>query len=910
MVRESFGAAELSGGAGVAVNPGSSVVYAANTSVDVVDAFGLEPVAVPLVVKDYDSEVTATSVRLGAEVNARSLAGEPETEYRFEYGECEGACDTSPYGSSTPTGSIAASFEAAAVGAEVVGLKPGSTYHFRLVATNKVSGEEETQAEGEEVVFSTQTGGGFTLADDRAWEMVSPVQKHGALIEPINQEGVIQAAAGGEAITYHANQAIEEEPAGAMNEVQILSTRTPEGWSSHDIEPPHGTSGKPEGEGEPYRFFSEDLGLAVLQPAGAFEPAVSAEASEQTAFLRSDYVDGDLEEPCLASSHVDCYRPLVTGKEGYANVPLGTSFGEYRGSPPGPCPQATIFCGPLFEGASANAEHVVVSSYAQLTETPVPGEELYEWSNGTLQLISILPEAEGGKPATTRPYLGTEHALNTKGAVSTDGSRVLWQSTGGLYLRDTNPVSSGDPRAQTTTLIGGEYQTANKEITRVFTGGGGGALDEYNVETGETVTIAASAEKVQGAVIGAGEDGSYVYFVADGQLNSAGEGAIHGTCKGVPRPSERCNLYVYHDGTSKLIAVLSGEDGPDWAKTGPNRNLLTARVSPNGEYLAFMSARDLAGYDPTDATTNQPDEEVYLYSAETGRLACASCEPTGARPHGVFYEEGGTGEGQGNMPLVGSNRVWLPVVSLAANIPGWTPYRLLVADYQSRYLSDSGRLFFNSLDPLVPKDTNGNWDVYEYEPQGIGAAAAPCEPAAASGSDVFKPARSYTADGRAGEEGAGCVALISSGSSHDESAFLDASETGGDVFFLTTGKLAPQDTDTAYDVYDAHECTPASPCITTAGASTPPVCESEAACRTALAPESGIYGPAASVLFTGEGNVHPAAKATETFAQKLAKALKTCRKQHPKSRKRRQACERTAHKRYAPKKKTKPNNKK
>jgi hypothetical protein len=56
--------------------------------------------------------------------------------------------------------------------------------------------------------------------------------------------------------------------------------------------------------------------------------------------------------------------------------------------------------------------------------------------------------------------------------------------------------------------------------------------------------------------------------------------------------------------------------------------------------------------------------------------------------------------------------------------------------------------------------------------------------------------------------------LISSGESAQESAFLDASESGGDVFFMTTAKLAPpQDFDHAYDIYDAHECTSASPCI-------------------------------------------------------------------------------------------------
>ena len=131
-----------------------------------------------------------------------------------------------------------------------------------------------------------------------------------------------------------------------------------------------------------------------------------------------------------------------------------------------------------------------------------------------------------------------------------------------------------------------------------------------------------------------------------------------------------------------------------------------------------MSDRDLTGYDTDRCRHRKADEEVYEYDAETGRLACASCEPTGARPHGIEYK---TSEGYKNMPLTGGEKVWEPYVSLAANVPGWTPYKLVTAAYQSRYLSNSGRLFFNSLDGLVPKDGNNQWDVYEYEPEGVGS---------------------------------------------------------------------------------------------------------------------------------------------------------------------------------------------
>jgi hypothetical protein len=214
----------------------------------------------------------------------------------------------------------------------------------------------------------------------------------------------------------------------------------------------------------------------------------------------------------------------------------------------------------------------------------------------------------------------------------------------------------------------------------------------------------------------------------------------------------------------KLIGVLSGLDAPDWdgGARGSSLNVLTARVSPDGQWLSFMSQRSLTGYDTHDAASGQRDEEVYLYDSAAERLVCASCNRSGGRPSGSMYGDGIVGEGHAGL-LGGGDRVWDPESWLAANIPGWTPYQIDDALYQSRYLSDSGRLFFNSGDALVPEDVDGTWDVYEYEPPGVGGCVS----------------TDATFDSKAD----GCVGLISSGSSADQSAFMDASESGDDVFF-------------------------------------------------------------------------------------------------------------------------------
>ncbi len=869
---ERFGAGHLAPCAeecegGVAVDSVTGEVLVGDPSTDAVQVYALEPQAAPSVVGESVSEVTDDSATFDGELNPRSLPGEADTRYRFQYGLCAGAggtesCATSAYELETPLVSLSPSFEVESVSAQAQGLLAGRTYHYRLLAENSISEKEGEgkPVQGSEETFATRGTGAFVLPDGRQWEMVSPPQKNGALIEPLsspfNQGGQIQAAADGAAITYQLDAPSESEPQGYSNGVQVLSTRgtsSSGGWSSTDVAIPHRSStGIPFGTGQEYRLFSEDLSHAVVQPFGAFEPSLSGEASEQTAFLRSDYLNGSVGEPCTSS----CYRSLVTGKEGYANVPEGTVFGEQT---EGECP--SLLCGPKFVGASPDLGHVVLQSNVALTKGGGPG--LYEWSTGrpAAQQLQFISEGEGeGGGAVGGAALGKgSQANDVRHAVSDDGTRVFWTAgasleTGGqLYVRDT---VKGETLQIAPDAI---FQTANSEGSSVFYIEGGDlyecALFQDAEEGGKLRchTDLVPASVVLGSVLGTSEDGSFLYFVSnsaepDGQPVP---GAVHGGCARNLHfvAHTACDLYVRHGGQTRLVAVLSGEDTPDWDEVLPEK---TARVSPDGQWLAFMSQRSLTGYDNRDAVSGKPDEEVYLYDEATGGLSCASCDPTGARPHGVEHGLGG-----GNMPLAGDDKGWEPSAWLAADVPAWQQsYTAETAVYQSRYLSNNGRLFFDSSDGLVPKDVNGVGDVYEYEPEGVPAGEHACTSQASSGSEVFKPGGSFKVEGRVVQEGAGCVGLISSGSSAQESGFLDASEEGSDVFFLTTAKLALKDTDNALDIYDAQECTTRAPCPPPA-ASVPEACNTEASCKPAPSPQPEIFGLSGSATFSGAGNLVP-----------------------------------------------------
>jgi hypothetical protein len=824
-----------------------------------------------LIESESAAEVSSTGATLQTQVNPLGH----DTTYYFQYGSepCKpdpAACANTP----VPPGTDIGSGETGVPGnARLQELKPATTYHYRVLATNSLG-----TAEGPEHTLTTQQAPApFALADSRAWEFVSPPNKHGAPIEALTREGgLILAAEDGNSITYVADGPVTEEPQGnrSPEQQQVISTRGPEGWTSQDIATPNvRAQGVSAGAAPEYQFFTQDLSRALVEPWGtsAFsEPPLSAEAKQKTMYLRNN--------------DTGTYLPLVTE----SNVPAGTEFGLKL----------------HFLSATPDLSHVVLRSEVALTAAP-SGPGLYEWAAGTLQFVSGLP---AGTPAPN-PQLGFDgHVLAH--AISSDGSRIIWTNkeentgAGHLYMHDSVTgetiqldAAQGAPEPE---IGSAQFQTASGDGSRVFftdkqrlttdstaEAAFPGKADLYECEVAEeagklvcrlkdlTVDHAEGEHAaVQGFLFGSNEDGSSVDLVAQGVLASNENG------NGERAEAGGDNLYSLHfDGTNwatTFIARLSSQDSPEWeGNKQVDTAFLTARVSAGGRYLAFMSAASPTGYDNVDQKTGKRDEEVYLYDAREARLSCISCNATRARPVGVLDTEE-SGEGLGL--VVDRRKIWIGH-SLAGNIPGWTAQSLVSALFQSRYLTDSGRLFFNSPDNLVPQATNGKENVYEYEPGGVGSCESP----------------------------SGCVSLMSSGSSGKESAFLEATPSGSDVFFLTAGQLLPQDSDTAFDVYDARVCTQASPCLTPPPPA-PPGCSTANACRPAAPGLQAPIGPSGTATFSGAGNIAQqpkqevkGVKATSkplTRAQKLAKALKACKKQ---KRKKRTVCERKARKAYGAK---------
>jgi hypothetical protein len=711
-----------------------------------------------------------------------------------------------------------------------------------------------------------RTGPSAMLPDCRAYEMVSPPDKNGGEVDGGVLKGAMaapeQAAADGEAVTYGSASAfIEAQPKSAVVTSQYLSTRTAEGWRTREIVP---TQQLPEGrlttlgDGVPdfslFQGFSEDLedGFLLawnpqpdsLAPVGYFNPYLFAGASGEYQLL------SEVEPPVQ---------------------PPGESTLEGPGF------------GAVYGGMSANGQHVIFEANDALTPEAVPGRvNLYEWSAGRpLELVSVLPEGTVDTAGTEYPVgpnlsmtfgsPGIYQMPNLGGALSSNGMRAFWsggRATGGqLYMHEitgsgarTVDVSesqkSGQPKG------GGEYWAANAEGSLVyFTSGlpltddstSGGDLYQYDANTGELsdLTVDPNAGETAGvqAVLGVGESAGepYVYFAAGGVLtgneNSEGEKATGQTCLPVHgfEPPTPCNLYVSHGGKVAFIATLDGFEGEAQdIEVALERR--TSRVSPNGQLLAFQSARPLTGYDNIPAggrscpePVREGDEgkiyrdppegrclEVFEYDAQTARLTCVSCEP-------------------GGLPPTGDSMV-PETPHLYENLRGWES-----STVQQRYLLNDGRLFFQSEDALLAQATNGRQNIYEYEPEGVGQCVA-------SGSG-------------------GCQYLISTGVSSANSYFADASADGRDVFFLTNEQLASEDGDQATDMYDAREDGGFS-------SAAPPPCSGEA-CKPAVTPAPAIYGAPSSATFQGAGDipVQPAATpSTKTTKKTKSKKKKAKRK--------------------------------
>jgi hypothetical protein len=783
-------------------------------------------VAAPSVNAVFTAALTAESVELHAELNPNGL----DTTYRFEYGS------TAAYSASVPIpdADIGEGEGAVSVTQHVGGLEAGTTYHYRVVAHN-TSGT--TAATDHTFVYDTskpsnqgcanaslRTGYSEYLSDCRAYEAVT-----GTGVEPFfNTSGRtgnvlpggpvmgeafgVQAASTGGRLGFFS---VFTPPANSLSDgPYFMATRGNSGWTAETVVPPQSTTNTGRTCFNAFvAKYSPDLSVAVFADGWGQEGHPFGETENNCG----------TDEPALVPGEPSGFQNLFVRDTATASYKL------LNATPAGVTPNHAFY-----QAASENLSHVVFDEEAQLTPEAPVGDNLYVSVGGAVRLVTFLPNgtpAQGALANANQPDFHTSPGPGAEQfthAVSADGSRVFFTSGGNLYVRERadreqSPID-GLGRCLDQTMActvqldasqtggasgGGAFMWASTDGSRVYftdtadlTGNanaeaGEPDLYEYDSEApeGERLTdLTASNGPERADVLGVaglnetGADGDYVYFVATGVLDSAANSTGDAAAPGQP------NLYVRHAGATKFIATLdAGGDLLDWKQTE-----LTTRTSPNGAFVAFNSVRSLTGYDNLDVGTGEGDQEIFLYDAASERLSCASCNPSGSRP-------------------IAPARIHPPVTQ---DLFYFTPGNL------QRFVSEDGRVFFDTRDPLLPSATNGLANVYQYR--------------------------------------AGQLSLISSGSLAAPSYFYEASVTGDDVFFITSEPLLSSITDGGIHVYDARVGGGFSP-----PPSTGPTCEGEA-CKGTPGLLPAPLTPGSATLF-GPGNSSSAGSA---MALKATVAIK------------------------------------
>ncbi len=662
---------------------------------------------------------------------------------------------------------------------------------------------------------------GQLLPDCRAYEQVSPVDKNTS--DAYGRPGFVQSAPAGESVSYYSIVPFPGIP-GSSEFPIYLSTRGGLDWSTQ--------------------------GLLPLLEADASAKVLGLTADNREAVVSATEEEG----PGLAPGA----KPHENNLYIHNNL-----TGEYRLIAAGPGGVTLADSTPDGSYVLFQAKREVLAGVADPQHAPY----LYEWDRETGQL-TFVGEAEGRIPEEGTVAGPNEseadqgenpYAQNT---ISENGSRIFFSESGEgqkVYVRELNAdppstiaVSAGDAQWRAATPSGS---------FALYTEGG--ELYRFNLAH-DASNPAAAREKIAGAgakvlgTLGMSDDGSYVYFTAQGIL-AFNENGNHE--KAEERLNE-ANLYEWHAGATvplTFIAQLNQvEDKSDWdgftedEPGSSDQGYKASRISSKGTTMLISSVAKLTSYD------NAGKSEAYLYDA-TEPLSitnprCVSCSSTVSPARDPAYLSN-------NNIDAGPEKAFNP--------------------FMTRNLSVEGtRVFFQTEEALVPDDTNGQMDVYEWEQDGTGN----CQVDESDGNG-------------------GCQYLISSGQSTSSSYFGDASQNGEDVFFFTRQSLVSQDRDNNVDVYDARE----DGGISSQNSLLAPPCESER-CRGASTTAPALGVPS-SMTLTGAGNLapppeelrpsQPKAKPTRLArARKLAKALKACGK---KPKRRRARCQAQAQIKYGAK---------
>lgn len=762
------------------------------------------------------------------------------THYRFEYGTTEA------YGSVSPSELepvLPAGGEDLVVKSLLTGLRPATTYHYRLVATN-AAGTTKGPDRRFTTAESPQALNACGLPDGRCFELVSPPDKG-----PVGEAGqgigltpelLFQTTSNAERVAYGIGYALPTSTRGG--EVSYTGERTPGGWQTAQLSPAN--------SGQSVQAGSFNITSLVFWMSRNLDCGFVVSTLPLTADPEG--------QTAIETGGANLYRRNPSG--GYTLISNRPPTNPAIAGEPPKEPQKVLY---NMVGAAEDCSRVVFQSPYRYAGIDYSGGSavggLYEWADGTLSNAGEVPSPSGLQSAATTIAMPNETAAPRPwNQVSTDGAKVFFSAPSkqsgpeegkrAIFMRKDGQTTVTVSQSQAATPNNGDsnFQTATPNGSKVFftaryglatngssagpsscsgvykSGSDGAGCDLYVYDTlgGGLIDVSVDANPADSSgasvyqVLGASEDGSHVYYSARGQLvpgqgntyaqNLAGSGAYNVYLARIAGSSVKTTFVAT---VSK--ASVTEENGDVFAGT--------SQVTPDGRHLIFQTASNVTGYESGGV------REVYRFSADSEATVCVSCRRDG-------------------LASVGNAKTY-PLGQASSNKASAAHRRLFISN-------DGSRIFFTKPDVLAPGAINGADNLYEW-----------------SNGQVYLLTT--------GVVGVQTIYRLE---------FLGASDDASSAFFRTRKSLVSQDFDERQDVYvariDGGFAPPAAP---------PPPCNPLEEGRCGGGGTAGAApGPApASASPNGDGNVTPP-KAKKQGKKKSGKHNKKKGKKQKQSGKRKQ----------------------
>ena len=618
----------------------------------------------------FSTDVTASTANLRAQINPDGTEASFETTYRFEYGT------STAYGNSAPAldGTLAAGSGGQSVTVPISGLSE-ATYHFRLVAENHwgtTISEDQTfdfnPPSCPNAAIRQQTRAAY-LPDCRAYELVSPGRAGGAALFA---EGPVSPTAAGR-LAFR----------GLVNVIPGTG------------EPPNG--------GSPFPFG--DLYVASRTARGWVTRYVGIPATQ--AINQGGIPDSGLFGPSgiptdLTMSRFLTWKQRFTGTESYAPY-LWDNEGNFLGRLPSNLESVVGATSPVSDGGFVGAtvpspdfSHYVFSSrdleFAPGGLTSAPGSA-YDDDLASATVTLVSKTAAGADIPQDAAAGGSSEYIRIP-AVSTNGSHVVMSTeaaSGAVHLymtvndaihyeisRGEDGINHGvhyvgmsadgskvyfttaarmtsDDTDTSVDLYRWSQNSGSPSLTRLSVGNeGSGNADTCNPEWAAKCgveVVPTDTHTFPGSTVKLQPIDNALASEADAVYFYSPE-ELEGA-RGVPG---KRNLYLWREGSVHFVATLDPLVGAE-----------RIDVSADGRHAAFITKSRVGPYD------NAGYAEMFSYDAESRSLICVSCHPDGSPP--------------------------------SSDVKG---------SQNGLFMTDDGRTFFATSDPLVPRDANGITDVYEY----------------------------------------------------------------------------------------------------------------------------------------------------------------------------------------------------